>query len=141
MSYAEYLVDTSALVRLLRDPTVRDRWEQPLVAGLLAVCPLVELEFLYSARSASDRARLTELLRTVFGWVPVSERGYERAAEIQSELTDRGTHRSAGAVDLLIAATAEYHGLSLLHYDRDFDQIANVTGQPMRWLAPVGSIK
>ncbi|MEG3633014.1 PIN domain nuclease [Micromonospora palythoicola] len=141
MSYAEYLVDTSALVRLLRDPAVRDRWEQPLVAGLLAVCPLVELEFLYSARSASDRARLTELLRTVFGWVPVSERGYERAAEIQSELTDRGTHRSAGAVDLLIAATAEYHGLSLLHYDRDFDQIANVTGQPMRWLAPAGSIK
>ncbi|GAB3853444.1 PIN domain nuclease [Micromonospora andamanensis] len=141
MSYAEYLVDTSALVRLLRDPAVRARWEQPLVAGLLAVCPLVELEFLYSARSASDRARLVELLRTVFSWVPVSERGYERAAEIQSELTDRGTHRSAGAVDLLIAATAEYHGLSLLHYDRDYDQIANVTGQPMRWLAPAGTLK
>jgi predicted nuclease of predicted toxin-antitoxin system len=49
--------------------------------------------------------------------------------------------RSAGAVDLLIAATAEYQSLSLLHHDRDFDQIAGVTGHPMRWLAPAGTIK
>ncbi|MFY1597512.1 PIN domain-containing protein [Micromonospora sp. WMMD737] len=64
-----------------------------------------------------------------------------RAAEIQRQPTARGTHRSAGAVDLLIAATAKYQDLSLLHYDRDFDQIAEVTGQPVRWLAPAGTIK
>ena len=79
--------------------------------------------------------------RGAFGWVAMPDRSYERAAEVQAELTGRGSHRSVGAVDLLIAATAEYQGLSLLHYDRDFDQIAAVTGQPMRWLAPAGSIK
>ncbi|TDC78456.1 PIN domain nuclease [Micromonospora sp. KC606] len=141
MRLADYLVDTSALVRLLRDPTLRSRWEPLVTAGLLAVCPLVELEFLYSARSAADRTRLSELIRTAFGWVPMPDRIYERAAEIQEELTARGTHRSAGAVDLLVAATAEYQSLSVLHYDRDFEQIASVTGQPMRWLAPAGTVK
>ncbi|MGK5521886.1 PIN domain nuclease [Micromonospora sp. URMC 107] len=141
MRLADYLVDTSALVRLLRDPDTQARWEQPLTAGLLAVCPLVELEFLYSARSLTDRRWLGDRLRTVFSWVGMPDRIYERAAEIQDQLTARGTHRSAGAVDLLIAATAEHQGLSLLHYDRDFDQIAEVTGQPVRWLAPAGTIK
>ncbi|MCX4387450.1 PIN domain nuclease [Micromonospora peucetia] len=141
MSLADYLVDTSALVRLLRDPDTQARWEQPLTAGLLAVCPLVELEFLYSARSLADRRSLGDQLRAAFNWVGMPDRIYERAAEIQDELTARGTHRSAGAVDLLIAATAEYQGLSLLHYDRDFDQISEVTGQPVRWLAPAGTIK
>ncbi|TDB71004.1 PIN domain nuclease [Micromonospora sp. KC721] len=141
MKLADYLVDTSALVRLLRDPALRGRWEPLVTAGLLAVCPLVELEFLYSARSAADRTRLSELIRTAFGWVAMPDRVYERAAEIQEELTVRGTHRSAGAVDLLVAATAEYQGLSVLHYDRDFEQITSVTGQPMRWLAPAGTVK
>ncbi|MGN9803097.1 PIN domain nuclease [Micromonospora sp. L32] len=141
MKLADYLVDTSALVRLVRDPALRSRWEPAATAGLLATCPLVELEFLYTARLAADRARLQQLLRTAFSWVAMPDRSYERAAEIQEELTARGTHRSAGAVDLLLAATAEYQGLSLLHYDRDFDQIAAVTGQPMRWIAPPGTIK
>ncbi|WBB73481.1 PIN domain nuclease [Micromonospora sp. WMMD1128] len=141
MKLADYLIDTSALVRLLRDPDVLARWEQTVTAGLVAVCPLVELEFLYTARSVADRAQLEEQLRTVFGWVAMPDRIYERAAETQHELTAQGTHRSAGAVDLLIAATAEDHGLSLLHYDRDFDQVGAVTGQPMRWLAPPGAIK
>lgn len=141
MKLTDYLVDTSALVRLLRDPDVLSRWEPAITAGLVAICPLVELEFLYSARSVADRARLEQQLRAVFGWVAMPDRIYERATEIQQELTERGTHRSAGAVDLLIAATAEYQGLSLLHYDRDFEQVGAVTGQPMRWLAPAGSIK
>jgi predicted nucleic acid-binding protein len=138
---ADYLIDTSALVRLLRDPDVLARWEPTITAGLVAICPIVELEFLYSARSVADCTHLEQQLRAAFGWVAMPDRIYERAAEIQLELTGRGTHRSAGAVDLLIAATAEYQGLSLLHYDRDFDQVGAVTGQPMRWLAPAGSIK
>ncbi|MGC4807982.1 PIN domain nuclease [Micromonospora sp. DT233] len=141
MRLADYLLDTSALVRLLRDPALRSRWEPSVTAGLLAVCPLVELEFLYTARSVADRAWLGEQLRAAFSWVAMPDRSYERAAEIQQELTERGAHRSAGTVDLLLAATAEYHGLCLLHYDRDFDQVAAVTGQPVRWIAPAGTIK
>ena len=42
-------------------------------------------------------------------------------------------HRSAGPVDLVVAATAELHDLTLLHHDHDFDVIASVTGQATRW--------
>jgi predicted nucleic acid-binding protein len=48
----------------------------------------------------------------------------------------KGRHRSTGPVDLMVAATAELHGLTLLHHDRDFGQIAGVTGQPLRWYGP-----
>jgi predicted nucleic acid-binding protein len=68
------------------------------------------------------------------------DRVFVHAADVQAALTMRGKHRSAGAVDLLIAATAELHTLTLVHYDRDFDQITNITGAPAVWLAPAGSI-
>jgi predicted nucleic acid-binding protein len=137
---ARFLLDTSALVRVLRDATVRARWEQQITAGLVAVCPIIELEVLYTARSKADREDLLDLLGATFVWVPMPERVFTRAAEIQAALTARGAHRSAGAIDLLIAATAELHALTLLHYDHDFDQIAKVTGQAATWLAPPGSI-
>jgi len=140
MRLARYLVDTSALVRLLRTDQVRARWEQQITAGLVAVCPVVELELLYTARSKADRDELLELLRTAFGWVAMPERVFDRASDIQAALTARGAHRSAGAVDLLIAASAELHGLVLLHYDRDFDRVGEVTGQPTQWLADAGSL-
>jgi predicted nucleic acid-binding protein len=139
MSLARYLVDTSALVRLLRDERQRARWEQQITAGLIAICPIVELEILYTARSKSDRDELVELLHAAFVWMPMPERVFERGAEIQAGLTARGTHRSAGAVDLLVAAAAEMHDLVLLHYDRDFDQVGEVTGQPTLWLAESGA--
>jgi hypothetical protein len=135
-----FLLDTSALARLLRDSTVRVGWEQQITAGLVAVCPVVELEVLYAARSKADREEFLELVGAAFAWVPMPDRVFERAAEMQAALTARGAHRSAGAVDLLIAATAELHGLTLLHYDHDFVQITNVTGQAVAWLAPPGSI-
>jgi predicted nucleic acid-binding protein len=72
-------------------------------------------------------------LRSVFGWVPVHDRAFARAWDVQGGLTSQGQHRSAGPVDLIVAATAELHGLTLLHHDRDFGIIARVTGQPVRW--------
>lgn len=140
MSIAQFLVDTSALVRILRDEAVRTRWEQQITAGTIAVCPIVELEVLYTARSKAERDERLELLRAAFAWVLMPDRVFDRAARVQAALTDLGAHRSAGAVDLLIAATAELHGLSLLHYDRDFEQLARVTGQRTQWLAAPGDI-
>lgn len=140
MTPVRFLLDTSALVRILRDPAARSRWEQQITAGLVAVCPIIELEVLYTARSKADRDELLDLLCTAFCWVPMPERVFARAAEVQADLTARGAHRSAGAVDLLVAATAELHALALLHYDHDFDQIVAVTGQLANWLAPPGSI-
>jgi predicted nucleic acid-binding protein len=79
-------------------------------------------------RSLADRLDKHRLLGQVFAWVPMSDRAFERAVEIQEALARRGEHRSAGVVDLLIAATAERHQLIVLSEDRDFDTVAAVTG-------------
>ena len=133
MTPAQFLIDTSALARMMRAGAESFGWDQAVAAGLVAVCPIAELEFFYSARSAADRARGIEDMRAVFGWVPVHDRAYSRAWEVQGDLTAKGEHRSAGPVDLVIAATAELSGLTLLHHDHDFDTITAVTGQPTRW--------
>lgn len=131
MSPALYLIDTSGLFRILQDK-LRDAWSDQLAAGVIATCPVVELEFLYSAQSLADRLEKRRLLRDLFCWVPMSERAWERSQEVQQLLTETGTHRSAGAVDLLIAATAEFTRLTVLSDDRDFTTIAKVTGQPVK---------
>jgi predicted nucleic acid-binding protein len=130
---AQFLIDTSALARLLRPGAESFGWDQAAAAGLLAVCPIIELEFFYSARSVADREQGIQDLRSLFGWVPVHDRAFTRAWEVQGDLTSQGQHPSAGPVDLVVAATAELHGLTLLHHDRDFAVVARVTGQPLRW--------
>jgi predicted nucleic acid-binding protein len=137
VSPAQFLIDTSALARLLRPDAEDFGWDQAAAAGMISVCPITELEYFYSARSSADRRRGIEDLRLLFGLVPVDDRAYSRAWEVQGLLTDRGQHRSAGAVDLVVAATAELQGLTLLHRDRDFECIAAVTGQPLQWYGPV----
>ena len=131
MSPAIYLLDTSGLFRILQGE-LRQAWAEELAAGVIAVCPVVELEFLYSARSLADRLEKKRLLRTVFGWVPMAERAFERAEAVQQMMTEVGKHRSAGPVDLLIAATAEQARLTVLCDDRDFDVVASITGQPVK---------
>lgn len=133
MSAALYLIDTSALFRIF-DADVRDRWSDALAAGVVAVCPVVELEFLYSARSLADRLEKQQLMHDLFGWVPMNDRGFERASEIQQRLTESGQHRSAGPVDLLIAATAERERLAILCDDHDYRTVATVTGQAVRFV-------
>jgi hypothetical protein len=59
---------------------------------------------------------------------------------VQRELVRRGQHRGSGVPDLLIAATAEVHGAVVVHYDRDFDTIAAMTGQPVEWIVSAGSV-
>jgi predicted nucleic acid-binding protein len=135
-----FLLDTSALVRLLRDRDMRNRWQPQITAGVIGICPITELEFLYSARSKSEREEWLELLNATFAWVPVPDQALSRAVEIQEAMTARGTHRSASVVDLLLAATAELSGLTLIHYDHDFDEIVKVTGQSAVWVAAPGSI-
>ncbi|WP_199545731.1 PIN domain nuclease [Streptomyces sp. N35] len=134
MNAAKYLVDTSALVRLLGRDGPSYGWDQALGAGLVAICPVTELEFFYSARSLRDREEHLETVRALFPFAPVDDRAYGRAWEVQGELTGRGEHRGPGPVDLIVAATAELQGLTLLHLDDDFETVARVTGQPLRRL-------
>jgi predicted nucleic acid-binding protein len=133
---SQFLIDTSALARLMHSEAETYGWDQAVTAGLVAVCPITELEYFYSARSQTDRERGIEDMRQLFGWVPVDDRAYDRAWQVQDLLTAKGQHRSAGPVDLVVAATAELRGLTLLHRDRDFDRIAAVTGQALQWYGP-----
>ncbi|MCX4507845.1 PIN domain nuclease [Streptomyces anulatus] len=132
MSVADYLIDTSALARILLHQSTED-WTRRVSAGLVALCDLTELELLYSARSAEDREKVRERL-ALYTWCPMPDGVFRRARTVQEQLTTKGEHRSAGPVDLLLAATAEQSGLTLLHYDPDFETIARTTGQPTRML-------
>lgn len=72
--------------------------------------------------------------------VAIPFRAEARAREIQAALVERGQHRGVGIPDLFIAATAEIEGLTVWHYDADFDLISEVTGQPREWIVRQGSI-
>jgi len=133
---AIYLIDTSGLFRILRSD-LRKAWSEQLAAGVIAVCPVVELEFLYSARSLADRLEKRRSVRELFGWVPMRESAYDRADEVQQMLTESGAHRSAGPIDLLIAATAEAERLTVLCDDRDYQTVAAVTGQAVKLVTDV----
>lgn len=139
MSPARWLVDSSALSRLNR-PEVESVLGPRLMSGQLGVSIVTELEVGYSARSTIHyRATRHSIVDSL---IPVSMpyRAEARAREVQAVLVERGQHRSAGVADLLIAATAEMEGLTVLHYDADFDLIAEITGQPCEWVVPRDSI-
>ena len=132
------MVDRSALARL-RQPAVAARLVPLLDAGQVAVSGVLELEVLYSARSHSDFLAIREELRG-YPRLALVEADFARAVDIMELLARRGQHRAAGLPDLLQAALAERHGLVLLHYDADFELIASVTGQPMQWIVPRGTV-
>jgi predicted nucleic acid-binding protein len=133
VTVADYLIDTSALARVLLHQNTAE-WDDRIAAGLVAICDIVELETLYSARSTADRARLKAAFDAHYAWCPMPEGIYRRSRVVQEQLTAKGEHRSADPVDLLVAAAAEEADLTLLHYDRDFDTVARTTGQPVRMI-------
>jgi len=135
---ARYLADTSALGRI--DHPAVDAALSPLVeAGQVATCGMVELEVLFSARSPDDYARRQQQLRDGFEQLAMPDEVWQRALEVQAALARKSAHRGAALPDLLIAATAERHSVTVLHYDHEYDLIASVTGQATRWVVPRGT--
>jgi predicted nucleic acid-binding protein len=106
--------------------------------GRVATCPVLDFEALYTARSPSEYVAIDELRRSAFEYLPVNDSEWSRALEVQATLAAQSRLREAGMADLLIAAVAERHGLTLLHYESDFDTIAEITGQDARWVVPRG---
>ena len=104
--------------------------------GLVRVTSVTLLEVGFSARSAGD-------LRHALGSAPLRSMPVEyftpaiedRAIEVQAILAERGQHRAPSIPDLLIAAVAELAQLTVLHVDKDFELIAEVTGQPVERLS------
>jgi predicted nucleic acid-binding protein len=135
------LADTSAWVVSRRNPAIRDEFDAQLVAGEIATCGQVTLELLYSTRDIGDFRRRREQLSALPQCV-LSAQEWNRAIDVFEMLADRGPlhHRQVKPADLLIAAAAETAGIRLLHYDSDYEAIASVTGQDVRWVSPRGSI-
>lgn len=114
---------------------------EALAAGRIATCAMVRLEVLWSARDGVEFAAVVARLDAL-SEAPMGDRVWRRATDVFQQLAERGPlhHRQVGIADLLIAAAAELAELPVLHYDRDFDLIAEVTGQPLRAIAPLGSL-
>ncbi len=129
-----WLIDKSALVRLGSSPDA-DHWANRIARGLVAISTVTLLEAGFSARSAVELAR-------AMGSPPLAAMPVEyltpavedRAVEVQRLLAERGQHRAASIPDLLIAAAAELNQRTVLHLDKDFDLIAELTGQPVERL-------
>jgi predicted nucleic acid-binding protein len=134
-----FLADKSALARREARPEVRAVLEPLLLAGEIATCGIVNLELLYSATSPATYSALAEALRGM-PRVATDDVVVERALEVQAKLAKRSQHRAVPLPDLLIAACAERAGLTVLHYDADYDRIAKLTGQRVQWIVPRGSV-
>lgn len=136
------LLDTSVLILARRRPSVLSWAQRTFVSDELAVCDVVALEYLRGARSAVDFAALDDALHA-FPWLRTETRDWDRAIAVARamSLVAGGYQRSVGIPDLLIAATAERHGVAIVHYDSDYDRIAAVTGQATRWIVPAGSVE
>ena len=129
-----WLIDKSALVRLADSPEAPD-WAARIERRLVRITTVTRLEVGHSARSGTDLR--VGLRRTPLGAMPVeylTPAIEERALDVLTLLADRGQHRGPSIPDLLIAATAELAGLTVLHHDKDFDLIAELTGQPLERL-------
>jgi predicted nucleic acid-binding protein len=131
---SDWLIDKSALVRLGASPDAGD-WADRIERGLVRISTVTRLEVGYSARSG-------RVARKAMGTAPLAFMPVEyltpaiedRAVDVQLLLADRGAHRAPSIPDVLVAATAELAGLTVLHLDKDFDLIAATTGQPVERL-------
>lgn len=135
---AYYLGDTSALARVSR-PQVAARLDPLLEAGLVARCTPTDLEAGFSSTDPTSHRRMRES-RATWPFVAMDQTVLDRAVAVQDALCERSQHRGAKIADLLIAAAAEASELVVLHYDHDFDLIAQITGQPTEWVVAAGSI-
>ena len=135
MAITAWLIEKSALVRL-GESTQAAEWADRIERGLVRIATVTRLEVGFSARSGTDLR--TALSRPPLAAMPVECQTpaiEDRAVEIQLRLAEQGHHRAASVPDLLVAATAELTGLTILHVDTDFDLIASITGQPVERLS------
>jgi predicted nucleic acid-binding protein len=118
---------------------VRQRLSPLIEAGEVATCSIVDLEVLFSARNHHEHVQIRRRRALAYPSIPITEDVLQRAIDVQEALARTGRHRIP-IPDLIIAAVAESAGLTVLHYDHDYDLIAEVTGQPTEWVVARGRI-
>lgn len=134
------LADTSAWHHSA-NPAVAAEWRRFLEEDKIAITEPVILEVLFSARNATDYDSTLEKLEALHR-IPCNDDAFARALEVQRALAHKKSlhHRSVMIPDLLIAAVAEIAGVTVWHYDSDFDRISEITGQSTKWIVPRGQI-
>jgi predicted nucleic acid-binding protein len=126
------LADTTAMIAARRRGTATRARIDELAEGEIWICDVVRLEMLRGADNPSHmramRAALDQLRSA-----PIDANIWRRAEEVYEGLARfrGGRYRGVQPTDVVIAATAEAHGLAVLHDDAHFDLIAQVTDQPM----------
>lgn len=134
-----YLADTSALVRV-RHAVVAARLNPLILRGIVGRCGPVDLEILRTTQSPAEFRAVREAREQAFPLLPLDQSDVDAAIDLQQALEDNGLHRGARLPDLLIAAVAIRHNLTVLHYDHDYDNIARISSLKAEWVAPRGSI-
>jgi predicted nucleic acid-binding protein len=135
------LADTSAWFVSRRAPELRSVFDGLVETSAIATCDAVKLELLHTARNGVElttrRGELDQLPQC-----PIGPAEFRRALDVYERFAHQGGlhHRRVKHADLLIAAAAESAAVTLLHYDQDFDAIAELTGQATRWIAPKGTL-
>jgi predicted nucleic acid-binding protein len=137
VAFVSWLIDKSAYVRLqLGQVANRDEWSARISRGLVRLSTITRLELGYSSRSGeAGRRQFASAPLSLMPLERLTPAMEDRALDVQLLLADRGLHRAPSIPDLLIAATAEKAGLIVLAVDKDFDLIAEITGQPVQTLA------
>lgn len=139
MAGVVYLADTSVYVLAGQHRMVHDRFAALLTAGRLAACQMTALEYLNNAPDPKGYEVLWRALHEQ-RWMDTTATAMDRALAVHRRLAAKSQHRQFRLPDLIIAATAEEHGATVLHYDADYDRIAKITGQPVEWVADKGSL-
>ena len=119
-----YLLDTSGLVRLLGERALQEAWYDAVDAEAIGSCYPQRTEFLYSAGNRTEYDEITEMFGDLYPDVSVPKNAGRWISSVQHHMAKAGEHRSASAVDLMIAATAAHHGLTVLHDDADYRTVA-----------------
>lgn len=134
-----YLADTSALTRLVH-ASVAARLNPLILQGMVGRCGPIDLEMLRTAQSAAEFRAMRHTREEAFPLVPLNQTEVDAAIDLQQALEDNGLHRGARLPDLLIAAVAIRHNLTVLHYDHEYENIARVSTLKAEWIVPRGSI-
>ena len=124
----------------MRHPEVGARLARLIEAGLVATTAGLDAEALYSARNPVEYEQLWVDRRVAYEYLPTEDEHWQAALQAQRELARQGRHRAVGMPDLLTAVLAAAHGLTVVHYDADFETAATVVAFEQAWVMPSGSL-
>ena len=124
----------------MRHPDVAARLAPLIEAGLVATTAALDTEALCGARNPVEYEQLWADHRVAYKYLPTEDEHWQAALQAQRELARQGRHRAVGIPDLLTAVLAAAHGLTVVHYEADFETAATVVAFEQVWVMPRGSL-